>query len=43
MVLPLASGLPIPDRAFNILLRVYGPEGSVGDNTYVPPAIDRGH
>jgi len=40
---PLANGLPIPDRAFNILLRVYGPEGSVGNNTYVPPGIDRGH
>jgi len=34
---PLANWIPIPDRAFNIMLRVYGPEGSVADNTCVPP------
>jgi hypothetical protein len=38
---PLANWLPNPDRAFNIMLRVYGPKGSVADNTYVPPSIDR--
>jgi hypothetical protein len=38
---PVANWLPIPRGAFNIMLRVYGPEGSVADNTYVPPAIDR--
>jgi hypothetical protein len=37
---PVANWLPIPRGAFNIMLRVYGPEGSVADNTYVPPAID---
>jgi hypothetical protein len=26
---------------FNAMLRVYGPEGSVAANTYVPPAIQR--
>jgi hypothetical protein len=34
-----ANWLPIPDGPFNIMLRVYGPEGSVADNTYVPPAV----
>jgi hypothetical protein len=38
---PMANWLPIPAGAFNIMLRVYGPEGSVKDNTYVPPAITR--
>jgi hypothetical protein len=36
---PMANWLPIPPRAFNIMLRVYGPEGTVKDNTYVPPGI----
>jgi hypothetical protein len=36
---PMANWLPIPPGAFNIMLRVYGPEGSVADNTYVPPDI----
>jgi hypothetical protein len=36
---PMANWLPIPNGAFNIMLRVYGPEGSVADNTYVPPGI----
>jgi hypothetical protein len=36
---PLANWLPIPLRAFNIMLRFYGPEGDVADNTYVPPGI----
>jgi hypothetical protein len=38
---PMANWLPIPAGAFNIMLRVYGPEGSVKDNTYVPPAIEK--
>jgi hypothetical protein len=38
---PMANWLPIPAGAFNIMLRVYGPEGSVEDNTYVPPGIVR--
>ena len=35
----IANWLPIPPGAFNIMLRVYGPEGTVKDNTYVPPGI----
>jgi hypothetical protein len=38
---PIANWLPIPPRAFNIMLRVYGPEGTVKDNTYVPPGIEK--
>ena len=38
---PMANWLPIPPGAFNIMLRVYGPEGTVKDNTYVPPGIRR--
>jgi len=38
--IPAANWLPVPDRAFNIMLRVYGLEGNVND-TYVPPAIKR--
>jgi hypothetical protein len=36
---PTANWLPIPLRLFNVILRVYGPEGDVADNTYVPPGI----
>lgn len=36
---PAANWLPIPQRAFNVMLRVYGPEGSVAAGTYVPPAV----
>lgn len=36
---PEANWLPTRNGPFNIMLRVYGPEGSVKDNTYVPPAI----
>jgi hypothetical protein len=36
---PPANWLPIPPRPFNIMLRFYGPEGNVADNTYVPPGI----
>ena len=35
----MANWLPIPSGPFNIMLRVYGPEGSVQNNTYVPPGI----
>jgi hypothetical protein len=38
---PMANWLPIPPGAFNIMLRVYGPEGTVEDNTYVPPPIEK--
>jgi hypothetical protein len=38
---PMANWLPIPAGAFNIMLRVYGPEGNVADNTYVPPGIEK--
>jgi hypothetical protein len=38
---PAANWLPIPQGPFNIMLRVYGPEGAVADKTYVPPAIRR--
>ncbi|MGH7812470.1 MAG: DUF1214 domain-containing protein [Candidatus Binataceae bacterium] len=34
-----ANWLPVADGPFNIMLRVYGPEGSVANDTYVPPAI----
>jgi hypothetical protein len=36
---PMANWLPIPPGAFNIMLRVYGPEGTVKADTYVPPGI----
>jgi hypothetical protein len=38
---PYANWLPIPKGAFNIMLRVYGPEGKVAHNAYIPPAIRR--
>jgi len=40
---PMANWLPIPPGAFNIMLRVYGPSpgGTVADNTYVPPGIQK--
>jgi hypothetical protein len=38
---PYANWLPIPKGPFNIMLRVYGPEGKVAHNTYVPPASHR--
>lgn len=37
--LPQANWLPAPRGPFNVVLRVYGPEGSVADDTYVPPGI----
>jgi len=36
---PVANWLPTRNGPFNIMLRVYGPEGSTADNTYVPPAV----
>jgi hypothetical protein len=36
---PAANWLPIPDGPFNVMLRDYGPAGSVANNTYVPPGI----
>jgi hypothetical protein len=38
---PTANWLPIPPGKFNIMLRVYGPEGEVANNTYIPPAIQK--
>jgi hypothetical protein len=38
---PMANWLPIPAGAFNIMLRIYGPEQQVEDDTYVPPGIFR--
>jgi hypothetical protein len=38
---PYANWLPIPKGAFNIMLRVYGPQGKVEHNAYLPPAIRR--
>jgi hypothetical protein len=36
---PAANWLPVSFRKFNVALRVYGPEGDVEDNTYIPPGI----
>jgi hypothetical protein len=36
---PEANWLPVPSGPFNIMLRDYGPEGSVLDGTYVPPPV----
>jgi hypothetical protein len=36
---PTANWLPVPNGPFNIMLRDYGPTGSVLDNTYTPPAV----
>jgi hypothetical protein len=38
---PEPNWLPIPSGPVNIMLRVYGPEGDVADNTYVPPGIQK--
>jgi hypothetical protein len=38
---PLANWLPVPEGRFNIMLRVYGPEGRVADGSYVPPGIEK--
>lgn len=36
---PEANWLPVPSGPFNIMLRDYGPEGSVLDGTYIPPPV----
>ena len=36
---PTSNWLPVANGPFNIMLRVYGPEGSVAAKTYVPPAV----
>jgi len=36
---PAANWLPAPRGKFNLMLRVYGPEGKVAKGTYVPPGI----
>lgn len=36
---PMANWLPVSSGFFNIMLRVYGPEGTVAAGTYVPPGI----
>lgn len=36
---PAANWLPAPRGKFNLMLRVYGPEGSVAAGKYVPPAV----
>ena len=38
---PEANWLPVPKGPFNVMLRDYGPAGSVVDNTYVPPPVMR--
>jgi hypothetical protein len=39
--LATSNWLPIPNGPFNVVLRVYGPEGAVADNSYVPPDIKK--
>lgn len=36
-----ANWLPVPKGHFSLLFRVYGPQGSALDGTYVPPSIHR--
>jgi hypothetical protein len=38
---PTANWLPIPPGPFNVMLRDYGPLGSVLDGTYIPPSIEK--
>jgi len=38
---PIENWLPVANGPFNIVLRDYGPEGSVVNNTYTPPAVHR--
>jgi hypothetical protein len=38
---PPANWLPVGRGPFNIMLRVYGPQGSVAHNKYTPPAIEK--
>lgn len=43
---PSANWLPVAPGPFNVALRIYGPEGNVGDNygagAYLPPGIQPG-
>jgi hypothetical protein len=36
---PEPNWLPVPYGTFNVMLRDYGPEGSVADGTYIPPPV----
>jgi hypothetical protein len=36
---PAANWLPVPPGPFNVMLRVYGPQGNTAGNGYVPPPI----
>ena len=36
---PTENWLPVPSGPFNVMLRVYGPQGTALDGTYVPPQI----
>jgi len=38
---PEANWLPVPEGEFNIMLRAYGPQGSVLEGSYVPPVVRR--
>jgi len=40
---PEANWLPVSDRAFNLMLRVYGvvPNSDVANNTYAPPPVEK--
>lgn len=37
---PTANWLPVDAAEFNLMLRVYGPEGKVKAGVYVPPAVE---
>jgi len=39
--IPAANWLPVPSGELDIMLRVYGPEGKVAENTYLPPAVQQ--
>ena len=39
MGVPVANWLPVAAGSFNVMLRVYGPEGIVAKGDYVPPGI----
>jgi len=37
-----ANWLPVPKGSFSLLLRIYGPQGSAADGSYIAPKIHRG-